>query len=84
MKKSTDPRQAAIGTGRQTVTQRRGRCPHNRTVSCGVLTCWNMEKLLEVPDGGAIEYDYCLVEISISDPLSHLRLRQSVSGRFVK
>jgi hypothetical protein len=49
-----------------------------------VLTCWNMEKLLEVPDGGAIEYDYCLVERSISDPLSHLRLRQSVSGRFVK
>jgi hypothetical protein len=41
-------------------------------------------KLLEVPDGGAIEYDYCLVERSISDPLSHLRLRQSVSGRFVK
>jgi Ulp1 family protease len=62
-----------------------GRCPHQPDgFECGVLTCWNMEKLLEVPDGGAIEYDYCLVERSISDPLSHLRLRQSVSGRFVK
>jgi hypothetical protein len=40
-----------------------GRCPHQPDgFECGVLTCWNMEKLLEVPDGGAIEYDYCLVE----------------------
>jgi Ulp1 family protease len=64
MKKSTDPlRQAAIGTGRQTVTPKEGRCPHQPDgFECGVLTCWNMEKLLEVPDGGAIEYDYCLVE----------------------
>jgi Ulp1 family protease len=63
MKKSTDPFDKLRSALGDKPLPKEGRCPHQPDgFECGVLTCWNMEKLLEVPDGGAIEYDYCLVE----------------------